>query len=280
MVQSGVHRADPEEWSTLCCRQSVVSLRVVDEKHTTTADLLSQNFPASHKAWPLFNAFEVNGMFRKVLIPVVAAGSLLASASQVYALQEGDFAIKAGASYIKPDDLKVKMKTGDREHYKATTDEEWTMDISVLMMMTDDLGIEVGTFWPAKFTSKVKNQSYKVEYEMMPITATAQFYLMDRNEPVRPYAGLGVAFTRFSSEKVKGTTGSNKLSVDDNWGWTFQVGAVFDIDDQIFIDASARYIAMELEGKAPGLPNQNGTGKFKKSDLDPWVFSVNGGIRF
>ena len=218
-------------------------------------------------------------MFRKVLIPVVAAGSLLASASQVYALQEGDFAIKAGASYIKPDDLKIKMKAS-HDHYKATTDEEWTMDISALMMMTDDLGIEVGTFWPAKFTSKLKSpHSGKVDYEMMPIMATAQFYLMDRNEPVRPYAGLGVAFTRFSSEKIKGANNS-KLSIDDNWGWTFQVGAVFDIDDQIFVDASARYIAMELEGKAPGLPNTGGTGKFKKSDLDPWVFSVNGGIRF
>ncbi|GAA4650779.1 outer membrane protein OmpW [Kistimonas scapharcae] len=215
-------------------------------------------------------------MFRKVLIPVVAAGSLLASASQVYALQEGDFAIKAGASYIKPDDLKIKMKTS-HEHYKATTDEEWAMDISALMMATDDFGIEVGTYWPTKFKSKLKSpHTGKVDYKMMPITATAQFYMMDKNEPIRPYIGAGAALTRFSSEKFKEGTTNTKLKIDDNWGWTFQAGAVFDMDDQLFIDASARYVAMELKGKIKGT---NG-GKFKKSDLDPWIFSINGGIRF
>lgn len=86
---------------------------------------------------------------RKFLVSVVAAGSLFASAFQVYALQGGDVALKAGGSHIKYD----PGLNGSYYHH-VTTDGEWTANIGAVAMVTDNVGIEVGMSWPAVFTTK------------------------------------------------------------------------------------------------------------------------------
>lgn len=198
-------------------------------------------------------------MLRKFLVSIIAAGSLFASAFQVYALQEGDVALKAGGSRIK-----LKLDHDDDLHH-VTTDEEWTANIGTLVMVTDNAGVEVGIFWPATFTTtgKAGTGSFSVEHDTTLLTVTAQFYFMDKDQPMRPYVGVGGAYLGYGDFNVREEPQNRHImkTKDHDWAWNYQAGGIFDVSDRVFIDASARYIK-------------------KNSDVDAHVFSVGGGIRF
>lgn len=101
------------------------------------------------------------------------------------------------------------------------------------------------------------------------LTITPQFYFMDKDQPIRPYAGLGGAYLHYRNIKLDiydffsapPTTLRTKTSSDHDWAWNVQAGCIFDVNDQVFVDTSARYVR-------------------KNSDINAYTLSVNAGIRF
>ena len=201
-------------------------------------------------------------MLRKFLVSIIAAGFLFASAFQVYALQKGDVDFKAGGSRIKlePDH--------NEEFHHVTSDEDWTTNISTVVMVADNAGVEVGISWPTTFTTtgKVRGPgtgSLNVEDDTVLLTVTAQLYFMNKDQPMRPYVGVGGAYLAYSDFNVREEPPGYHImkTKDHDWAWNYQAGGIFDVSDRVFIDASARYIK-------------------KNPDVDARVFSVGGGIRF
>ena len=104
----------------------------------------------------------------------------------------------------------------------------------------------------------------------LPPTLTVQYYpLGGTAASVQPYVGVGVNYTRFSSEKI-GIEGA-ELNLDSSWGAAGQVGVDLLINDNWALNAAAWYIDIDSDAKVEGVD----VGSVK---IDPWV--IMGGLSY
>lgn len=112
----------------------------------------------------------------------------------------------------------------------------------------------------------------------LPPTLTLQYHF-NPDGSVRPYAGIGLNYTRFSSVKLDAGTvlgGSVPLTMDrSSFGWAAQLGVDIRLAPQWFLNLDAKYvkIASDIEVKGAGVP-------VTKLDIDPLLLSVGLGYRF
>ena len=93
------------------------------------------------------------------------------------------------------------------------------------------------------------------------------------NSNVRPYAGVGLNYTTFFSEKTLGALSGTDLNLDDSWGFAGQLGIDVDVAPNWFVNADVRYIDIDTKAKLNGA----GLGTVK---IDPVVFGINIGTHF
>lgn len=96
---------------------------------------------------------------------------------------------------------------------------------------------------------------------------------------MRPYAGLGLNYTRFSSVKLDAGPvlgGSVPLKIDrDSVGWAAQIGADYKIAPKWFLNVDLKYVAIDTDIRVKA-----NNAKVTKLDIDPLLFSVGVGYRF
>ena len=228
---------------------------------------------------------------KKFVAPLLTAGGAMClSASALAGLQEGDMAGKIGGVYIVPDDSSIKwVKDGASEKAKLKKDSNpFSLSLDLLVMATDEIGINFGTVWPAKVKQKSTDSDGdkgKYEYKMWPWHATLQYYFMTPQDEFRPYVGAGLHYTNLDKFKVDSTK-LEKVDLDNEFGFLFQVGGVYDIDDSIFVDFSARYMFLEPDGKTKvRFKKEDGSKetirvKVKDYKINPWLFNVSVGFKF
>ncbi|MRI33444.1 hypothetical protein EOPP23_10650 [Endozoicomonas sp. OPT23] len=230
--------------------------------------------------------------YRRNLLPLIAAGCV--SINAFADLKEGDFAGKIGGAYIMPSDASVKVEgvpdqDGKIQGHKLDTKRDESaisVNIEALYMVTDNIAVNIGTFWPSEIKSKLGgSDSAKFKYKVWPSYIAAQFYLNDPGEEFRPYVGAGVHYTKVSDVQTdNGAFG--KSDMDGSFGLLGQVGGIYNINETMFVDFSARYMMMEAEGKldyqftGTGNKKYSGKGKVKDFKIDPWVFNVSFGVKF
>ena len=112
----------------------------------------------------------------------------------------------------------------------------------------------------------------------LPPTLTLQYHFNPEGS-VRPYAGIGLNYTRFSSVKLDAGTvlgGSVPLTMDrSSFGWAAQLGVDIRLAPQWFLNLDAKYVKIDsdIEVKGAGVP-------VTKLDIDPLLLSVGLGYRF
>jgi outer membrane protein len=121
------------------------------------------------------------------------------------------------------------------------------------------------------------------EVKHLPPTFSVQYHFTPDSN-FQPYAGLGVNWTLFSSEKVSGdaqAVGVQSLKLDDSVGLAAQVGADWMINDNWLVNFDVRYINIESDAKLT-IDDGTGpeTGDIGTVDINPWVFSLNIGYKF
>ncbi len=222
--------------------------------------------------------------YRRNLLPLFAAGCI--SMNAMADLQEGDFAGKVGGAYIMQSESSLKFDDAPRGLKVDTKSDEnaFAVNIDALYMVTDNIAVNLGTFWPSELKSKVKGSGDKFKYKIWPSYLTAQFYLNDPGEEFRPYIGAGAHYTKVSDvQSDNGTFGKSDL--DGSFGFLGQVGGIYNINETMFIDLSARYMMMSADGKVDykGVDDQDkaisGEAKVKDFKIDPWVFNLSFGMK-
>ena len=223
---------------------------------------------------------------KKAIVPLLTSVGMLSSLPAVADLQEGDVAVKLGGVFVRPNAPSPNVEfDGRKETFKLKKDKDpVTLGLDVLMMADDNIGVNVGTIFPAKVKQKVETaeRSGTLEYKLLPLHATLQYYFMTPQDDFRPYIGAGAHYTfiqdlKIGHEKVK------KLTLDHEFGFVMQFGGVVSLDQNMFIDMSARYLYLEPgDGKTvyrkPG--GGHDKGKIKKLDINPWLFNVSFGMKF
>ena len=117
--------------------------------------------------------------------------------------------------------------------------------------------------------------------KQLPPTLFAQYHFLDANQPVRPYAGVGITYAMFRDEKGSGTLTAisnpggppTTFTVDNAWGVTPQLGVTWDINPHWFVDAwvAKTYISTTVHLS---------TGQSANAPLNPTSEAITVGYRF
>ena len=209
---------------------------------------------------------------RTQALPTLFAAGLAAAAftasSQALAYGAGDFFTRFGVAKVSP-----KSDNGTLAGNLAVDVEDDTRFAFTLgYRFHDKFGIELLAAEQFKhdFTLTSGDTAIGGSTKHLPPTLTLQYYPLGGTEAyVQPYVGVGVNYTRFSSEKV-GIEGA-ELDLDSSWGAAGQVGVDLLINDNWALNASAWYIDLETDASLDGA--DIGTVK-----IDPWV--IMGGLSY
>jgi outer membrane protein len=203
------------------------------------------------------------------LMGTAGALSLLALAFPAHAVQKGDWLIRGGLGHVAPtgESVTVPVVGGKVEADSATS-----LAINFTYMMSDNLGVELLASLPFKHDLTHDSLGKVGEAKQLPPTLLLVYNFAPQSG-VRPYAGIGLNYTTFFSEKTTGALAGTSLKLDDSFGLAVEAGVDVDINKDWFFNASLWRMDIDTEADSSLL------GKFDVA-IDPWAVIVGVGKRF
>jgi len=218
-----------------------------------------------------------------LLILSAAAGLLLSPIAQAY--EAGDWLVRGRIINVNPNESSSAVSVGTPLAPVAGSGvgvtDDTTLELDITYMISKNWGAELilGSSRhdvPAK--GALAAQGDIIDARTLPPTLTLQYHFRP-DAKLRPYAGIGINYTKFFDEKVTGGIDQPgaKVKMDDSWGLAAQVGVDYSINKDWFINADVKYIDMST------------TAKFKNTtvgaaevdvDVDPVIFGIGVGRRF
>ena len=212
---------------------------------------------------------------RKQALPTLFAAGLAAAAftasSQALAYGAGDFFTRFGVAKVSPksDNGTLDASALELGDLNVDVEDDTRFAFTLGYRFHDKLGVELLAAEPFKHDIKLGGENL-ASTKHLPPTLTLQYYPLGGTQAyVQPYVGVGVNYTRFSSEKI-GIEGA-ELDLDSSWGAAGQIGVDLLINDNWALNASAWYIDLETDASLDG--TDIGTVK-----IDPWV--IMGGLSY
>ena len=218
-------------------------------------------------------------MLKKLNGSALLLTSAMVLSTPTMAYEAGDILMRVGTATVAPESTSddVDQMAGAQ----ASANDNTQLGISGTYMVTNNIGVEVlgATPFTHKLTGKGGLDGVNIgEVKHLPPTVSAQYYFMDSQSALQPYVGAGLNITVFFDEKVHSDLNASyqKLDLDESVGLAVQAGIDYNINDEMFINASAMYAKIgttaTLEGTAGTLTVDY--------DLDPMVYRVNFGYKF
>jgi outer membrane protein len=202
------------------------------------------------------------------------AGALLAlgfaaAAGPAHAVQAGDWLIRGGVGHVAPtgESGTVPVVGGKVEADSATS-----LAVNFTYMLSDNLGLELLGALPFKHDLTHDSLGKVGETKQLPPTLLLVYNFAPKSG-VRPYAGIGLNYTTFFSEKTTGALANTSLKLDDSFGLAVEAGVDVDINKDWFFNASLWRMDIDTEADSSLL------GKFDVA-IDPWAMIVGVGMRF
>ena len=216
----------------------------------------------------------------------IVAASLLVAPS-VFAVEKGDWLVRAGAVWVNPDDDDARVTPLGVKG--AEVDDAWGAGFTVSYLFTDNFALSLLGVIPSTLNHDIKatNQLKGIlgssdigDTDVWPPTLTAQWHFLPKKK-IRPYVGAGINYTIFSDEDASNSfeavAGKTSIDIDDSVGFAAEVGLDVDLTDRFFVNASLWYIDLEADAelKTAGLGKQN-----VDIDINPIVLLLAVGYRF
>jgi outer membrane protein len=186
-----------------------------------------------------------------------------AVANTAMAMDQGDWLIRAGASYIDP-------KSNNHEIVSVDSATSFTFNVSYFM--TEAWAVELLAAWPFKHDLELKDGTKIGDTKHLPPTLSIQYHWAP-NSVFQPYVGVGLNFTTFFSEDLYGPLEGVDLDLGNSWGLAGEIGADIKLSDQWFLNLSVRYMDIETKAKLDGE-------SIGKVDISPGIYGGNVGFRF
>ena len=205
-------------------------------------------------------------MIRKTLISLAVAATLApgdASAQSALAA-EGPWLVRVRATYLLNDNGNDPMlNLGQVE-----VQNKWIPEFDISYFFTDNIATELVLTWPQK-TDVTLGGTDIGSVKALPPTLMLQYHFMP-DAVFRPYAGVGINYTSFSSRNFSIAGLSTSSS---SWGPALQAGFDYQIAPRWYINADVKYVWMNTDVTLNGA-------KLTNVDINPWMFSVGIGYRF
>ena len=143
-------------------------------------------------------------------------------------------------------------------------------EVDFTYFFTPNIAAELILTYPQVHTVTLGGSSIG-SIQHLPPTLTAQYHFNPTGQ-FRPYAGIGVNYTRFTNVDLGGGT----ITADkDSFGLSGQVGADYKVADHWFLNADAKYVKLGTNVKLA-----SSGAVLTKLNVDPWLLSVGVGYRF
>ena len=192
------------------------------------------------------------------LILSVAALTVIALPVQAY--EKGDWLVRVGAGMVDPK---------SDNSITADVDSGTSLIVNGTYFFTPNVGFEILAAWPFTHDIKLAADGSKVgETKHLPPTFSLQYHF-NTDQAFRPYVGAGLNFTTFFDEETTGALTGVDLSLEDSFGLAAQIGADFDVSDDMFLNFDIRWINIETE-----------TNLGFDVEIDPMVYSIALGWKF
>jgi len=225
---------------------------------------------------------------KKIPLAIAIASALLSHTAMAY--DAGDILVRARLINVVPDesssDLSLNGATLADSDVQVT--DNLSLDIDFTYMLSPNWGVELLLDISSQHTVRAKGNTLRGlgvskvgSARVLPPSLIMQYHFLPNN-PVKPYAGIGINYTHFFDEKLDndvstGLAGSD-LILDDSWGLVGQVGADIDIGNDWFLNVDLKYIDMNSDTSFDIL--NNAVGVDVDIDINPWIFGIGIGTRF
>jgi outer membrane protein len=204
----------------------------------------------------------------------VGLAVLVAVSSFAQAAEEGNWMVRARALHMNVDN---GNSGGLGLPIDVEAENKTFPEIDITYFFTPNMAAELILTYPQKHDVELGGTDIG-SVKHLPPTLTLQYHF-NPTGTVRPYVGLGVNYTRFTSVDLDAGSvlgGSVPLKIDRNsYGFAAQVGADFQIAPQWFLNVDVKYVTIDTDifVKASGA-------KVTKLDIDPLLIGVGIGYRF
>ncbi|PMR75331.1 OmpW/AlkL family protein [Billgrantia endophytica] len=209
---------------------------------------------------------------QKIALPTLLAAGLAAAAvttsTQAFAYGEGDFFTRIGMAHVNPKSDNGSLVDGALD---VDVRSDTTLGFTLGYRFHDKVGVELLAALPFEHDIRLNGDTL-ASTKHLPPTVTVQYYpLGGSGSQIQPYAGVGLNYTTFFSEKldIEGID----LDLSSSWGAAGQLGLDVLLDDNWAINAAAWYIDIDTDASL------NGEDAGKVS-IDPWVFMAGISYRF
>lgn len=203
--------------------------------------------------------------FASALALVAALGVAVPAAAH----EAGDWLFRAGTSLVDP-----KSNNGSfGQDLEIKVDDQLGVTYNVTYMYSANLGIEVLAALPYEHDIAVGDLGTVASVKHLPPTVSLQYHFLPQGV-FQPYAGLGLNYTLFFSEKTKGALAGSDIKVDSSsLGLAAQLGFDVMLNDRWFVNMDVRWIGIETEATVDNA---------LKADvkIDPMVYGIHLGYRF
>jgi len=219
----------------------------------------------------------------RILLAMSVSAAILFAAPLALAHDAGDFYVRVGASNVDPDDPNgdIDLTVVDPALGVAdiNVDDAWSLTFTGSYQYTENWAVELLAAYPFEHDISVDGLGKVGSTKHLPPTLAVQYHFLPKSA-FQPYVGVGVNYTLFFDDGAEGTLkdlGGDLEIKDNSWGFAAQVGLDYMFNDNWFINADVRYIAIDTEAEVT-IPN---VGTIKEDvDIDPWVYGVSIGYKF
>jgi outer membrane protein len=210
----------------------------------------------------------------RTLASALALAAALGLAAPASAHEAGDWLFRFGGSLVDP-----KSDNGSfDEDLDIKVDDQWGVTFNITYMYTANIGVELLAALPYEHDIDLADIGTVASVKQIPPTLSLQYHFMPQNV-FQPYAGVGLNYTLFSSEKLKGPLAGQGLDIDvdsSSFGLAAQLGFDYKLTDQWFLNFELRWIKIETDVEVTDGVETLAA----KVKIDPLVYGLHVGYRF
>jgi outer membrane protein len=199
----------------------------------------------------------------------LAAQPIAASAA------EGDWIFRAGVGNVNPKDENLTLPSalapplGGAE---VDVDSATSATFELVYMFADRWGVELFAPWVFNHDVEVAGTSDIADVDLFPPVLSLQYHF-NPDGTFRPYFGLGVNYSTFSSEDAKGALSGADLELDESFGVAAQIGTDIGLGENWLVNLGVRWIDLDSDVEVNG-------GDIGEAEIDPFVYQAQVGYRF
>ncbi|MEP4890885.1 MAG: OmpW family outer membrane protein [Aliiglaciecola sp.] len=213
-------------------------------------------------------------------LAVYLAVAVALSATQAQAYTTGDMILRAGVTTVAPDESSSNVFIGGADvGVGVNVDNNSQLGLNFAYFLSPNWAIEVLAATPFEHDIGLNTVGALGSTKHLPPTISANYHFLEADSAFQPYVGLGINYTIFFSEEFTAANqeaGFDDLELDDSVGLSAQIGFDYMLDDNWFVNASARYIDISTEATF----TNGGSAGTVDVDIDPFVYSLTVGYKF